>query len=160
MTVLLSRFCVQRNASRDTRAIMNDKTILVVDDEPPIRYMLDLKLRQAGFSVISASNGQDAFKLAREHQPDLVVSDYQMPVLDGLQFCQQLAADPETGGIPVIMLTARGHKLPAAELERTNIKCFLDKPFSPRDLIVQIKELLQLPSDESIPFDEAGLSAA
>ena len=139
---------------------MNSKTILVVDDEAPIRYTLDLKLRQAGFSVIMASNGQDAYKLAREHRPDLVVSDYQMPVLDGLAFCQQLAADPETGGIPVVMLTARAHKVPPAGLETTNIKCFLDKPFSPRQLIVQIKELLQLPSDESIGVDDAGLSAA
>ena len=139
---------------------MNGKTILVVDDEPPIRYMLDLKLRQAGFSVICASNGQDGYTLAREHRPDLVVSDYQMPVMDGLEFCQQLAANPETGGIPVVMLTARGHKVPPAELETTNIKCFLDKPFSPRHLIVQIKELLQLPSDESIPVDDVGLSAA
>ncbi|MEE8154480.1 MAG: response regulator [Phycisphaerales bacterium] len=139
---------------------MNGKTILVVDDEPPIRYMLDLKLRQAGFSVISASNGRDGYKLACEHRPDLVVSDYQMPVWDGLEFCQQLAADPETGEIPVVMLTARGHKVPPAELEKTNIRCFLNKPFSPRDLIVQIKELLQLPSDESIPVDDVGLSAA
>ncbi len=139
---------------------MNGKTILVVDDEPPIRYMLDFKLRQAGFSVISASNGQDAYKLACEHRPDLVVSDYQMPLMDGLEFCQQLAANPETGGIPVIMLTARGHKVRPAELETTNIKCFLDKPFSTRHLIVQIKEQLQLPSDESIPLDDAGLSAA
>jgi len=131
-----------------------------VDDEPPIRYMLDLKLRQAGFSVISASNGQEAYKLACERRPDLVVSDYQMPVMDGLEFCQQLAADSDTGGIPVIMLTARGHKVPPAELEKTNIRCFLNKPFSPRDLIVQIKELLQLPSDESIPVDDVGLSAA
>ncbi len=121
---------------------MNGETILVVDDEPPIRYMLDLKLRQAGFCVISASNGQEAYKLACAHRPDLVVSDYQMPVMDGLEFCQQLAADSETGGIPVIMLTARGHKVPPPELKRTNIKCFLDKPFSPRELIVQIKELL------------------
>ena len=139
---------------------MNGKTILVVDDEPPIRIMLDLKLRQAGFSVICASNGQDAYKLACEQRPDLIVSDYQMPVWDGLEFCQQLAAEPETGGIPVVMLTARGHKVSPAELERTNIKCFLDKPFSPRDLIVQIKEQLQLPSDKSIPVDDAGLSAA
>ena len=79
---------------------------------------------------------------------------------DGLEFCQQLAADPKTGGIPVVMLTARGHKVPSAELERTNIKCFLDKPFSTRHLIVQINELLLLPSDESIPLDDAGLSAA
>ncbi len=139
---------------------MNGKTILVVDDEPPIRYMLDLKLCQAGFSVISASNGQEGYTLACKHRPDLVLSDYQMPVMDGLEFCKRLAADPETGGIPVVMLTARGHKVPPAELARTNIKCFLDKPFSTRHLIVQIKELLHLPSDGSTPVDDAGLSAA
>ena len=113
---------------------MDAKMILVADDEPPIRYMLDLKLCQAGFSVISASNGQEAYTLACRHRPDLVVSDYQMPVLDGLEFCQQLKANPETAGIPVIMLTARGHKVPPAELVVTGIKCVLDKPFRIRTI--------------------------
>ena len=139
---------------------MNGKTILVVDDEPPIRYMLDLKLRQTGFSVICAGNGQDGYELACEHRPNLVVSDYQMPVLDGLEFCQQLAANPDTAGIPVIMLTARSHKVPPAELALTGIKCFLDKPFSTRHLIAQINELLQVPSDSEASAHDTSAGAA
>lgn len=135
-------------------------TILVVDDEPPIRHMLDLKLCQVGFAVLTASNGQTAYELACEHIPSLIVTDYQMPGMDGLEFCQQLASNSATSKIPVIMLTARAHKVPTEEVTKTNICCFLDKPFSPRDLISKIHELLHLNNDESVNPNEEGLSAA
>lgn len=139
---------------------MNPLTILVADDEPPIRHMLDLKLSQAGFVVLTASNGQVAYELACEHLPSLIVSDYQMPGMDGLEFCQTLASNSATSKIPVIMLTARAHKIPRDEIAKTNICCFLDKPFSPRDLISKIHELLRLQSDETIDQSDDGLSAA
>ena len=139
---------------------MNPLTILIADDEPPIRHMLDLKLHQAGFKVVTASNGQAAYELACEHNPSLIVSDYQMPGMDGLEFCQQLATNSATSEIPVIMLTARAHKIPRDEIAKTNICCFLDKPFSPRDLISKIRELLHLHNDESVNPNKDGLSAA
>lgn len=139
---------------------MNPLTILVADDEPPIRHMLDLKLCQAGFVVLTASNGQAAYELACEHIPSLIVSDYQMPGMDGLEFCQKLTSNAATSKIPVIMLTARAHKVPQEEIAKTNICCFLDKPFSPRDLILKIQELLRLQTDETIDQCNDGLSAA
>lgn len=139
---------------------MNPLTILIADDEPPIRHMLDLKLHQAGFKVVTASNGQAAYELACEHHPALIVSDYQMPGMDGLEFCQQLASNSATSKIPVIMLTARAHKIPKEEIAKTNICCFLDKPFSPRDLITKIHELLHVRNDETVNQSKDGLSAA
>lgn len=139
---------------------MNPLTILIADDEPPIRHMLDLKLSQAGFEVVTASDGQAAYELACEHHPSLIVSDYQMPGMNGLEFCQQLASNSATSKIPVIMLTARAHKIPREEIAKTNICCFLDKPFSPRDLITKIHELLRLQTDEIVDQSKDGLSAA
>ena len=83
-----------------------------------------------------------------------------MPVLDGLKLCQQLKANPETAGIPVIMLTARGHKVLPTELALTGIECFLDKPFSTRHLIAQINKLLQVPWDGEISAHDTGADAA
>ena len=92
------------------------KTILVVDDEPHIRYLLDFKLRQVGFTVITANNGAQAFDLAAQHRPDLVVTDFQMPAGSGLDLCKRLRANPGTAEIPALMLTARAHRV-AASLE-------------------------------------------
>ncbi len=134
---------------------MTGKTLLVVDDEPHIRHMLDYKLGRAGFTVITASNGVDALRLAREHRPDLMVTDLQMPGGDGLSLCLKLNEEPDTAGIPVIMLTARGYKVPPSELGRTSIKSPVPKPFSPRELLAQIQELLGAPPDEAAGADAA-----
>ncbi len=134
---------------------MPAKTLLIVDDEPHVRHMLDYKLVRAGFSVITASNGVDALRLAREQRPDLVVTDLQMPGGDGLSLCQKLHEQPDTAAIPVIMLTARGYKVPPSELVRTNIKSLVPKPFSPRELLAQVQELLAASQQ-----DHAGADAA
>ena len=140
---------------------MRGGTILIADDEPHIRYMLEFKLSRAGFTVFTASNGQQAYELACRHQPDLVVSDYQMPGSDGLEFCARLKENPETSSIPAMMLTARGYKLPPSDLAKTNIKCVIDKPFSMNELIAEIGELLNLPpSDDRQHLDDAGATAA
>ena len=117
------------------------KTVLVVDDDPHIRHMLDFKLSRAGFTVMTASNAHDAFALARRHHPDVLVTDYQMPGGNGLELCERLNKTPETAAIPVLMLTARGYKVAPDDLATTNIKGLISKPFSPRDLIARIQEL-------------------
>ncbi len=134
---------------------MTGKTLLVVDDEPHIRHMLDYKLGGAGFTVITASNGVDALRLAREHRPDLMVTDLQMPGGDGLSLCLKLNEEPDTAGIPVIMLTARGYKVPPSDLGRTSIRSLVPKPFSPRELLAQIQEFLGAPPDEAAGADAA-----
>ncbi len=134
---------------------MCGKTILIADDEPHIRYMLEFKLSRAGFTVITASNGRQGYELACEHRPDLVVSDLQMPGCDGLELCRLLKENPETAAIPALMLTARGYKVPPRDLAETNIQYLMDKPFSPQELIAQIQELLKLapPPDQEARND-------
>ena len=90
----------------------------------------------------SATNGVDALRLAREHHPDLVVTDLQMPGGDGLSLCLKLNEQPDTAAIPVIMLTGRGYKVPPSDLVRTNIKSMVPKPFSPRQLLGKVREFL------------------
>lgn len=118
-------------------------TVLIADDEPHIRHLVGAKLRSAGYEVIVASNGQDGLSLAREHRPALIVTDYQMPVLSGYEMSLQLADDQNTANIPIILLTARGHKLTEAELSATGIRLLMDKPFSPNDLMSRVQGMLQ-----------------
>ena len=117
--------------------------MLIADDEPHIRHLVGTKLKMAGFTVLVASNGKDCLDLAREHRPGLIVTDYQMPVLSGFEMSQALAADHDTASIPVILLTARGHKLSDDDLASTSIQMVVDKPFGPTDLINRVKGVLE-----------------
>jgi len=118
------------------------QTVLIADDEPHIRHLVGTKLKLAGFNVLIASNGQDCLDQAREHKPQLIVTDYQMPVLSGYEMSQALASDHELASIPIILLTARGHKLSEEDLASTSICMVIDKPFGPTDLINRVKGML------------------
>jgi len=117
-------------------------TILVCDDEPHILHVVSTKLRNAGFEVLTAVDGQEALEVARAHLPDVIVTDYQMPVLSGLELCTRLRAEPATAAIPALMLSARGFVLGQADLQGTNIREVLAKPFSPRELLQKVKDTL------------------
>lgn len=137
------------------------RTVLVVDDEPHIRYMLEFKLSRAGFTVITATGGKEAFELARQHRPDAMVTDFQMPGGNGLELCERLKQTPETAGIPALMLTARGYKVPPSDLARTNIVGLIPKPFSPSELIAQLQEAMKSTASPEADGDaEPGATAA
>lgn len=116
--------------------------ILVVDDEAHIVQVLSLKLRNAGYEVVSAVDGEEAFELASAEPPDLVITDFQMPYMTGLELCKALAEQPATADIPVILLTARGYALGPDDLALGNIKHVVSKPFSPRSILRQVEDLL------------------
>ena len=120
------------------------KTILVADDESHILHVVSLKLRNAGFRVITARDGQEALTLAGAEHPDLIITDYHMPQLSGLELCQRLKQDASTSGIPAIMLTARGYHLEAHDTEQSGILRMLSKPFSPRHLLATVNEILHV----------------
>jgi len=125
---------------------MNDmeKTILVADDESHILHVVSLKLRHAGFRVVTARDGQEALELAVQELPDLLITDYHMPQLSGLELCQKLKQDPRTREIPAIMLTARGYHLEPHDTEQSGVLRMLSKPFSPRALLATVNEVLAL----------------
>ncbi len=119
-----------------------NKTILVADDESHILHVVSLKLRNAGFTVVTARDGQEALDLAQQQKPDLLITDYHMPQLSGIELCQKLKQDPSTSSIPAIMLTARGYHLEPADTEKSGILRMLSKPFSPRLLLATVNEVL------------------
>jgi two-component system, OmpR family, alkaline phosphatase synthesis response regulator PhoP len=121
---------------------MAAKKILVADDESHILNVVSLKLRNAGFEVVTASDGQEALELAISERPDLLITDYHMPQLSGLELCQKLKQDPATAKIPAIMLTARGYQLEPKDTEQSGIWRMLSKPFSPRHLLSTVNEVL------------------
>lgn len=123
---------------------MGQRTILVADDEPYLTFMLATRLREIGIDVLVAGDGEEAFCLTCEHHPDLVLTDYQMPAMSGLELAQKLRVRPDTAGIPVVLLTARGHRLPTNELVSTNIRHLIAKPFSTKELISVLGELCGL----------------
>ena len=122
---------------------MGEKTILVADDETHILHVVSLKLRNAGYLVITARDGQEALEMAQHEKPDLIITDYHMPQLSGLELCQRLKQDPATCAIPAIMLTARGYQLDPADTEQSGILRMLSKPFSPRQLLTTVNEVLE-----------------
>ena len=121
---------------------MTGKTILVADDESHILHVVSLKLRKAGFRVLTAGDGAEALETAVQERPDLLITDYHMPRLSGLELCRRLRREPATAGIPVIMLTARGYQLEPQDTEQSGILRMLSKPFSPRHLLAAVNEVL------------------
>jgi DNA-binding response OmpR family regulator len=119
------------------------KTILAVDDEAHILHVVSLKLQNAGFTTLTANDAEEALEAAAASPLDLLITDYQMPGLSGLDLARTLHAQPGRKNLPVIMLTAHGLALEQVELARAGITACLSKPFSPRDLLVKVNELLQ-----------------
>jgi two-component system alkaline phosphatase synthesis response regulator PhoP len=133
--------------------------ILVVDDEAHILHVLSLKLRNAGYEVLTAVDGEDGYELAGQELPDLIITDFQMPYMTGLELCRALAANGSTARIPVLILTARGYALEDEDLGIGNIKGVLSKPFSPRAVLQLVKETLS-PGDESDAGSQSSTEAA
>lgn len=121
---------------------MAGKRVLVVDDEIHIVHVVAIKLRNNGYEVLSADNGAEAFELACKERPDIIVTDYQMPVMTGLELVEKLRQRQETKDIPVIMLTARSFAIPKEQQEDLRISGCLSKPFSPKELLGDIEDVL------------------
>ena len=121
---------------------MAGKKVLVVDDEVHIIHVVAIKLRNNGFEVITAENGADAFSLACSEKPDIIVTDFQMPVMTGLELVEKLRQNEATQSTPVIMLTARGFAVEDKQREDLQISEFLSKPFSPKELLRSIEDIL------------------
>lgn len=116
--------------------------ILVVDDETHILHVVSLKLQNAGYDVITAEDGEQGLEVALERRPDLVITDLQMPFMNGLELCEKLKEHETTRGTPALMLTARGFSLAQEHLDKTNIAGVLSKPFSPREILGRVHELI------------------
>lgn len=118
------------------------KKILVADDESHIRHVVSMKLANAGYEVITAMDGEEALELCNTERPDLLITDYQMPFLTGLEVAKRLRAIEHLKAMPVLMLTARGFDIEASEMAAAGIADVLSKPFSPREVLGKVQQLL------------------
>jgi DNA-binding response OmpR family regulator len=117
--------------------------ILVIDDEPFILMMLEDKLKRSGFAVITSRESVNALELVRKERPDLIVLDWMMPEISGIEICRQLKADPELSSIPIFMLTAKGQEEDEKKGMKFGANRYITKPFSPKALVDIIEKELQ-----------------
>ncbi len=137
--------------------------ILVCDDEAHIRHIIAHKLRAVGFNVAEARDGGEAKALldpgAKEPlRPNLIITDYQMPQLTGLELCMLLKARPDTAKTPVLMLTARGYSLSKEDLAQTNIRQVISKPFGVKMLLERVAQVLLTTCPDLVPPAARALS--
>ena len=118
---------------------MSSEKILVVDDEDHIVELISYNLINSGYNVITANNGLDAVRLAKEENPDLILLDLMIPGLDGFDVCKAIRNDNETKDILIIMLTAKGEELDKILGLELGADDYMTKPFSIRELLARIK---------------------
>lgn len=118
-------------------------TIMVVDDEPHIRDMLTLLLEMHGFAVSTAVDGLDAWEKVNQTQPDVIILDVMMPVMDGITLCQKLRAHPETTHLPVIMLSGKTQFGAEAEGLAAGANYYMWKPMKTVELVANIRTVLE-----------------
>jgi len=121
---------------------MSRKKVLIVDDEIHIVHVVAIKLRNNDYDVISAENGAEAFKLACSEKPDIIVTDFQMPVMTGLELIEKIRRCEQIKDTPVIMLTARSFAIEDQQKDDLQISQCLSKPFSPKELLEYIEDIL------------------
>jgi len=129
--------------------------ILVVDDETHILQVLSLKLRNSGFEVSTAVDGEDALRQALDNPPDLIITDIQMPYMNGIELCSALFENKATTHIPVVVITARGHTLAQSDTDIANVRDVISKPFSPRGVAELATSILSESPAQNAPRSEA-----
>jgi len=124
-------------------------TILVVEDEPAIQELISYGLRQAGHETFCAGDAEQAMKIVNDVLPDLVLLDWMLPGMSGIEFAKMLRQVPRTKNIPIIMLTARTEESDKISGLEVGADDYITKPFSPRELVARIKAVLRRRSPEA-----------
>src|SRR4030042_6658879 len=134
--------------------------ILVVEDEPDISGLISYNLERAGLEAARAQDGRTALSLIQKRQPDLILLDLMLPDADGTDICKSLKSNEKTRHIPVIMVTARGEEIDRVVGFELGADDYIVKPFSPRELVLRVKAVLQRTSPReplSKILDAAGI---
>ncbi|MBL26078.1 MAG: phosphate regulon transcriptional regulatory protein PhoB [Rhodospirillaceae bacterium] len=118
-------------------------SILVVEDDEAISALLSYNLEREGFSVRCVADGDDALVAVREQRPDLVLLDWMLPTISGLEVCRGLRRAPESKAIPIIILTARGEEYDRVRGLESGADDYVTKPFSPRELLARVRAVLR-----------------
>lgn len=120
------------------------KKILIVDDQPEVRELVDVTLRIGDYTIWQAASGDQALAIAHAEHPDLILLDVMMPnsSIDGFEVCRQLKSDPMTQDINIVLLTARGQEADIEMGRKVGADDYFTKPFSPLQLMNKVEELL------------------
>ena len=143
---------------------MTSPSILLVEDEAALVALLRYNLEREGFAVLEAPDGDEALLQAREQKPDLILLDWMLPLVSGIEVCRQLRRHPETRAIPIIMLTARGEEGDKLRGLDSGADDYVTKPFSPSELIARIRAVLRrarpAPADEVLRYGDVVMDLA
>ncbi|MBE9185185.1 response regulator [Microcoleus sp. LEGE 07076] len=123
-------------------------TVLVVDDNPDLRFYVSGILRDSGFAVLLARNGEEGFAVAKNRRPDLIVTDLMMPLISGLDLIRMIRQDEELQGTPTILLTAKADEDTRIEGVERGADAYLSKPFNDRELLAEVRNLIALKQNE------------
>jgi two-component system, cell cycle response regulator DivK len=116
--------------------------ILVVEDQPDNRQIMRDLLTSAGYELIEAEDGEAGVRLAREHRPDLILMDIQLPVLDGYEATRRIKGDPELRSIPIVVVTSYALSGDDEKARAAGCDAYVAKPFSPRHLLATVRQFL------------------
>ena len=122
--------------------------IVTADDDPGIRQIVERALRRAGYQVVATADGVEALAAVREHRPDAVVTDVDMPAMTGLQLCQEIRADPELMHVPVVVVSG-SVQIDDPRSAQAGVTAVVGKPFTAADLVHSLAEVLGHPSQRS-----------
>jgi two-component system, OmpR family, phosphate regulon response regulator PhoB len=125
-------------------------TILIVEDEEPIQILLRYNLEAEGYRVCATAQGEEVLQLAKQERPDLIILDWMLPGLSGIEVCRALRARDETREVPIIMLTARGEETERLRGLATGADDYMVKPFSVPELLARIKSILRRVNPDAV----------
>ena len=119
------------------------KTILIVDDLQSELDMMASYLTKSGYKIIMAHGGEEAISLAQANQPDLIVTDWMMPKMGGLDICRKLKKNPETENIPVVACTAKDRDVDRMWAKKQGVKAYVTKPCTKEELVSAVRGVLE-----------------
>jgi two-component system phosphate regulon response regulator PhoB len=122
---------------------MTKPLVLVVEDEAPLVTMLRYNLEREGFQVCEASDGEEALVQIAERRPDLVLLDWMLPLVSGIEVCRRIRRSPETRSLPVVILTARGEESDRVRGLDSGADDYVVKPFSPSELVARLRAVMR-----------------
>jgi two-component system phosphate regulon response regulator PhoB len=138
--------------------------VMIVEDEAPLVTLLKYNLEKEGFGVCEAVDGEDALVQIAERKPDVVLLDWMLPLVSGIEVCRQIRRSPASRALPIIMLTARGEEGDKIRGLNSGADDYITKPFSPSELIARVRAVIRRAkpdvSDESLTFADVAMDLA
>ncbi|MGE0718300.1 MAG: phosphate regulon transcriptional regulator PhoB [Alphaproteobacteria bacterium] len=138
--------------------------VLVVEDEVPLLTLLRYNLEKEGFRVAEARDGEEALAAVKDLEPDIVLLDWMLPLVSGIEVCRQIRRMPESRGVPIVMLTARGEEADKVRGLNSGADDYVTKPFSPSELSARLKAVLRrarpATGEETLMFSDLAMDLA